>query len=78
MADEIVFWNESYSTVDDPISKGADFGIFQEFRGTLNALQTFSTPIVIHKNSKEIKYKYFINKSENKNFCNRLALEPLT
>jgi hypothetical protein len=42
--------------VDDPISKGAGFGIFQELRGRLNALQTFSTPIIIHKNSKEIIY----------------------
>jgi hypothetical protein len=40
--------------VDDLISKRAGFGIFQEFRGRLNALQTFSMPIIIHKNSKEI------------------------
>jgi hypothetical protein len=38
MADEIIFWDESNSTVDDPISKGAGFGIFQEFCGKLNAL----------------------------------------
>jgi hypothetical protein len=56
MVDEIIFWDESNSTVDDPIIKGAGFGIFQEFRGRVNALQTFSTPIIIHKNSKEIIY----------------------
>jgi hypothetical protein len=56
MDDEIIFWDESYSTVDDPISKGAGFGIFQEFRGRLNALQTFSTPIIIYKNGKIIIY----------------------
>jgi hypothetical protein len=32
MADEIIVWDESHSTTDDPISKGAGFGIFQEFR----------------------------------------------
>ena len=42
--------------MDDPISKGAGFGIFQELRGRLNALQTFSTPIIIHKNSKGVIY----------------------
>jgi hypothetical protein len=52
MADEIIFWDESNSTADDSISNGAGFGIFQEFRGRLNALQTFPTPIIIHKNSK--------------------------
>jgi hypothetical protein len=31
---------------------GEGFRIFQEFRERLNALQTFSTPIIIHKNSK--------------------------
>jgi hypothetical protein len=56
MADEIPFWDESNSTVDDPISKGAGFGIFQEFRGRLNALQTFSTPIIIHKTGKTMMY----------------------
>jgi hypothetical protein len=56
MADEVIFWNENNSTADDPISKGAGFGIFQEFRGRFNALQTFSTPIIIYKNSKEIIY----------------------
>jgi hypothetical protein len=50
MANEIIFWDESNSTVDDPISKGAGFGIFQEFRRRLNGLQTFSPPIIIHKN----------------------------
>jgi hypothetical protein len=54
MADEIIFWDEINSTVDDPISKEGGFGIFQEFRGRLNALQTFSTTIIIHKNSKII------------------------
>jgi hypothetical protein len=49
MADEIIFWDESNSTADDPISKGAGFGIFQDYRGKLNALQTFSKPIIIHK-----------------------------
>jgi lipoprotein signal peptidase len=42
--------------VDDSISEGAGFGIFQEFRGWLNALQTFSTLIIIHRNGKEIIY----------------------
>jgi hypothetical protein len=57
MAEEIIFWDESNSTMDDPISKGASFGIFQEFRvRNNNALKTFSTPIIIHKNSKEIMY----------------------
>jgi hypothetical protein len=56
MADEIIFWDESNSTADDPISKEVGFGIFQEFRGRLNALQTFSTPIIIHKNSKIMIY----------------------
>jgi hypothetical protein len=41
MANEIIFWDESNLTTDDPISKGAGFGIFQEFRARLNALQTF-------------------------------------
>jgi hypothetical protein len=49
MADEIVFWDESNSTVNDSISKRTCFGIFQEFRGRVNTLQTFSTPIIIHK-----------------------------
>jgi hypothetical protein len=52
MADEIIFWDESNSTTDDSISKGEGFGIFQEFRGRLNALHTFSTSIIIHKNNK--------------------------
>jgi hypothetical protein len=52
MADEIIFWDKSNSTADDPISKEASFGTFQEFCGRLNSLQTFSTPIIIHKNSK--------------------------
>jgi hypothetical protein len=39
MADEIIFWDESNSIANDPINKGACFGIFQEFRGRLNALQ---------------------------------------
>jgi hypothetical protein len=56
MTGEIIFWDESNSTVDDPISKGVCFGIFQKFRGRLNALQTLSMPIIIHKNSKEIMY----------------------
>jgi hypothetical protein len=56
MADEIIFWDESNSTVDDSISKRAGFGIFQEFHGKLSALIEFSTPIIIHKNSKEIIY----------------------
>jgi hypothetical protein len=56
MADEIIFWDESNSTTDDPLSKGTGIGIFQEFRGRLNALQTFSTPIMIHKNSKIMIY----------------------
>jgi hypothetical protein len=38
MTDEILFWDKSNSTADDPISKGAGFEIFQEFRGRLNAL----------------------------------------
>jgi hypothetical protein len=46
MADEIIFWDEINSTADNHISKGASFGIFQEFRRRLNALQTFSTPII--------------------------------
>jgi hypothetical protein len=33
MADEIIFWVEINSTVDDPLSKEAGFGIFQEFHG---------------------------------------------
>jgi hypothetical protein len=32
MADEIIFWEESNSTADDSIIKGAGFGNFQEFR----------------------------------------------
>jgi hypothetical protein len=52
MANEIIFWDENNSTADDSMSKGAGFGIFQKFRGRLNALQTFSTPIIIYKNSK--------------------------
>ena len=28
MTGEIIFWDESNSTVDDPISKGAGFGFF--------------------------------------------------
>jgi hypothetical protein len=56
MADEIIFWDESNSTGNDPISKGAGFRIFQEFRGRLNILQTFSTLIIIHKNSKIMIY----------------------
>jgi hypothetical protein len=58
MADVIIFWDESNSTMDGPISKGAGFGIFQEFCGRLNPFRTFSTPIIIHKNSKEIIYLY--------------------
>jgi hypothetical protein len=54
MADEIIFLDENNLIADDPISKGAGFGIFQEFRGKLNALQTFSMPIIIHKNGKEL------------------------
>jgi hypothetical protein len=50
MADEIIFWDESNSTADDPKSKGiyyllllftiylSSFGIYQEFLGRLNAL----------------------------------------
>jgi hypothetical protein len=30
MADKSIFWDESNSTADDPTSKGAGFGIFQE------------------------------------------------
>jgi hypothetical protein len=56
MADGIIFWDEINSTADDPISKGAGFRIFQGFRGRLNALQTFSTPIIIYKNSKIMRY----------------------
>jgi hypothetical protein len=56
MDDKIIFWDESNSTVDNLISKGTGFGIFQEFRRRFNALQKFSTSIVIHKNSKEIIY----------------------
>jgi hypothetical protein len=56
MADEIIFRDESNSTADNPISNRAGFEIFQEFRERLNALQTFSTPIIIHKNGKIIKY----------------------
>jgi hypothetical protein len=57
VADEIIFWDESNkTTVGNPISKGAGFGIFQEFREKLNALQTFSTPIIILKNGKIIIY----------------------
>jgi hypothetical protein len=52
MAYEIIFWDESNSTADDPISKEAGYGIFQEFRGRLNALRPFSMPIIIYKNSK--------------------------
>jgi hypothetical protein len=55
MANKIIFWDENNSTVDDPISKGAGFGIFQEFCESMNALQTFSTPIIIHKNSKIVR-----------------------
>jgi hypothetical protein len=58
MTDEIIFWDENNSTADDAISKGAGFGIFEEFRGRSNALQTFSTPIIIHKNSKIMIYIY--------------------
>jgi hypothetical protein len=56
MADEIIFWDESNPTTDDPISKEAGFGIFQEFCGRLNALQTISTPIIMYKNSKIMIY----------------------
>jgi hypothetical protein len=56
MADEIIFWYKNNLTADDPICKGVGFGIFQEFRERLNALQTFSTPIIIHKNSKIMIY----------------------
>jgi hypothetical protein len=52
LADEIILWDESNSTADDPISKGAGFGVFQEFCRRLNTLRTFSTPKIIHKNSK--------------------------
>jgi hypothetical protein len=65
MPDEIIFWNESNSTADDPISKGADFVIFQEFRGRLNALQTFSTPIIIHKNGKIIYTEIIVLKKSS-------------
>jgi hypothetical protein len=69
MADEVIFWDESNSTVDDPISKEAGFGIFQEFRRKLNALQTFSTPIIIHKNSKEIIFiKIIVLKDSRQTF----------
>jgi hypothetical protein len=44
MTDDIIFRDENNSTSDNSISKGAGFGIFQEFRGRLNARQTFSTP----------------------------------
>jgi hypothetical protein len=33
MTDEIIFWDESNSTANNLISKGAGFGIFQEFVG---------------------------------------------
>jgi hypothetical protein len=56
MADEIIFWDEINSTADYPINKGVGCGIFQEFRGRLNALQTFLTPLIIHKNSKIMIY----------------------
>ena len=56
MADEIIFWGEINSTADYPINKGVGCGIFQEFRGRLNTLQTFSMHIIIHKNSKDIIY----------------------
>jgi hypothetical protein len=56
LADEIIFWDESNSTTDDPISKEAGFGIFQEFLGRLNALQAFSVLIIIYKNSKIMIY----------------------
>jgi hypothetical protein len=46
MVYEIFFWDESNSTVDNPMSKGTGFGIFQEYRGKLNALRIFSTPII--------------------------------
>jgi hypothetical protein len=59
MADEIIFWDESDSTADDHISKGTGFVIFLEFRGRLNALQTLSTPIMIHKSSKIMIMIYF-------------------
>jgi hypothetical protein len=52
MADEIIFWDESNSTANDLMSKGAGFRIFQEFRERLNALQMFSMPIIIHKKNK--------------------------
>jgi hypothetical protein len=44
MADEIIFWDERNSTADDPISKRTGFGIVQEFRGRLNALQNQIKP----------------------------------
>jgi hypothetical protein len=31
MADKIIFWDKSDSTADVSISRGAGFGIFQEF-----------------------------------------------
>jgi hypothetical protein len=49
MADEIIFCDEINLTVDDPISKGAGFGIFQEFCEKLNTQQTFSTLIIYTK-----------------------------
>jgi hypothetical protein len=56
MADKIIFCDENNSTADDPISKGAGFGNFQEFRGRLNALQTVSTPIIVYRNGKIVMY----------------------
>jgi hypothetical protein len=55
-ADEMIFWDSNNSTADDPISKRAGFGIFQEFRERSNALQTFSTLIIIHENGKIMIY----------------------
>jgi hypothetical protein len=76
MTDEIIFWDESNSTADDPISRGTGFGIFQEFRRRLNALQTFSTLIIIHKNSKIMIYIVIIVLKESSNlvkhFCSLL------
>jgi hypothetical protein len=60
MADEIIFWDESNSTADIPINKRAGFLIFQKLRGILNALQTFSTPIIINKNDKIMIYIYIL------------------
>jgi hypothetical protein len=74
MANEIFCWDKCNLIANDPISKGAGFRIFQEFRGRLNALQTFSTPIIIHKNSK-IYIEIIVLKDSSdlvKHFCSLL------